>query len=69
MNRIEFIKYGTLGIGAILTGCTIEEIEECPPQPISGSMSINGLVGDKVVSSDYVTKESTSKTEATYKDT
>ena len=39
MNRIEFIKYGTLGIGAILTGCTIEEIEECPPQPLpSGSI-------------------------------
>ena len=40
MNRIEFIKYGSLGIGAILTGCTIEEIEECPtPQPLSGSIS------------------------------
>jgi hypothetical protein len=38
MNRIEFIRYGTLGIGAILAGCTIEETEECPPQPLpSGS--------------------------------
>ena len=39
MNRIEFIKYGSLGIGAILAGCTIEEIEECPPpSPVSGSI-------------------------------
>ena len=39
MNRIEFIRYGTLGIGALVIGCTIEDIEECPtPQPLSGSI-------------------------------
>ena len=41
MNRIEFIKLSTLGIGTMVIGCTIEDIKECPPtQPLSGSMAI-----------------------------